>query len=154
MIIPVIKKNEKIKSLNTMRIEVKNTYGSFMYQKAGGNCKLCYIDDIVQSTNNYHDLNNFVDRLNELFKVNKRLCFQINVNSEDFVKKLNKHFRLIFCNKVPIGYKHNAKGYTYIALFLTNNNFYSNDVNHEVVLDRMKTYKKEIESFNLKCSFK
>ena len=150
--IPVTKENEKIKNLGRIHyITVPGAYGRIYYSSAGGNCKLCHISDIVYPLESTEE--NTIQRLNEIFSGGNKLCFEVNVSDIKTVETLNKYFKLVFCNKVPIGYK-GAEYYTYFALFLTNNNFRSGGVTQESVLLKMKELEQDINDFDYKCQFK
>ena len=82
-----IRKDEKIKNIGKelANIGVDKGYGTFQYISAGSNCKVCHIDDIANAVgNNLNNMPIFAERLNELFKKNKKLCFTVNVSFEEY----------------------------------------------------------------------
>lgn len=150
MDLKIIKKDEKIEYIHgAYKIGIKDSYGGIYYSTAGGNCKLCHISDIVYGLQ--ANVEHTIERLNELFSVQNKLCFEVNITDLKDVELLNKYFRLVFCNKVPIGY---GGKYTYFALFLTNNNFSSSDITQDRVLERLQEEKEVIDSFKYECQFK
>jgi hypothetical protein len=151
----IIRKDEKIKNIGKelANIGVDKGYGTFQYISAGSNCKLCHIDDIANAVgDNLNNIPIFAKRLNELFEKNKKLCFTVNVVSEEYINELNKHFRLLYAKKVPIGYY--GSGYiTYFGLFLTNNDFNSCGITAGHVIEKKEELKNEIDEYNPECQF-
>lgn len=149
MDVPRIKQDEKIKSLyGAFEIEIPDSYDRLYYSIAGGNCKLCYVSDILSTL--AQNEKGTIDRLNELFRVQNKLCFEVNVSIIKNIEILNKYFKLVFCNQVPIGY---GGRYTYFALFLTNHTFNSSGVTKSSVMERMEAEEEEIKSFNYECQY-
>ena len=149
MDLKIIEKDEKIEYIHgAYKIAIKDSYRGIYYSTAGGNCKLCHISDIVYSLQG--NIDETISRLNELFSVQQKLCFEVNITDLKYIELLNKYFRLVFCNKVPIGY---GGKYTYFALFLTNNNFRSSDITQDRVMERLQDEKEEIDSFKYECQY-
>ena len=148
MNIPVFNVDEKIKNNSKIfKVKVKNAYISLYVSSAGGNCKLMHISDLKYSLESNPE--GTIERIKEIFDNYKKLCFEVNVDSIQHVELLNEHFPLLFCNKVPIGYK-SQDGYTYFACFLTDCGFYSNGVTRESVLEKLS---EENEDFKYECKF-
>jgi hypothetical protein len=138
-----IKANEPVQMVDSaFRIETGN-YSTLYYSSAGGNCKLCHISDI------FYDSKGVIDRIKELVKASKKLCFEVNVDYLETIQTINEHFPIIFCNKVPIGY---GGKYTYFALFLTT--FLSKSMSASEIKKRLINEKDLIKNFNYECIYK
>lgn len=133
----------------TFEIRVSKTYEPFTVSKLGGNCKMCIISDIGHSLNRNQE--GTIARLNELSLVLRRLVFQVNVDKYDYIEMLQKHFKLVGIEYLPIGYGSN-QNITFNATFLIDNGFNSNDITYDSVLktinsskfkERVEFYKKQ-----------
>lgn len=149
MDVPIIEENEKIEYIHgAYRVVIPNSYGKLYFSVAGGNCKLCHISDIMDTL--IQNEKGTIDKLNEIFRIQNKLCFEVNVSIIKNIEVLNKYFKLVFCNQVPIGY---GGRYTYFALFLTNHTFNSSGVTKSSVIERMEAEEEEIKSFNYECQY-
>jgi hypothetical protein len=145
-------KNKTIKSFDkSFTMQLTDNYSEVYISSAGGNCKLCHISDFAYSICK-HNYKMTLTNLKELFKYYHKLCFEVNVTTLEEIERINEFFPLLFCNKVPIGYD-SSGGYTYFALFLTNNNFQSGQITNEVIKNRLITKRKEFENFKYDCKF-
>lgn len=123
----------------SFRFYVPGGYSAVHYASCGGNCKMASISDIGNNLDTAKQAT--LDRLDELFSVCKKLLFQVNVCEPAHILALKERFTMVSLTIIPIGY--NRPGVkrdklTYLATFLTNNNFHSSGVTQEVVEQRMQ----------------
>jgi uncharacterized protein (UPF0210 family) len=99
-------------------------YSGFYYNNSHGNCKHCIISGIQNTLlQNYEDTNKkTLDRLDEILKKVRKLCFTVNVTNTDVLTTLDKRFKRITTTKVPIGY---SGGMQYHVVYFTNYDKYT-----------------------------
>ena len=105
------------------------------------NCKVSYLSNITIGLNNNQYTESLIKNLKTITNYkNSAVIFMINVNCEDIVDKLAKHFKLLSKVALPTGYEGKCEdGYTntYYCIFKHHNVQYS-DYNYEETLNAFK----------------
>lgn len=96
-----MKKTEITDKGNYNIVKFNGSYSTMYHWKNPGNCKLCTFDNL--GAHLIRDEKEVV----EYIKKYAQLTFFVNFNKRKYVDILKKHFKLIYCVKVPIGYGSN-----------------------------------------------
>lgn len=128
-------------------VKIPNSYGTLHIVQAGDNCKLIHIGNLFTSSLTF---SNSIETLKIIEKRIDKLAFTVNVSKLEFIEALNKEFRLLNCQILPIGYDNT---YTYIGVFLFDNNFNSFDIDTSKVIYRLKKEKEILDNFKYECIF-
>lgn len=91
-------------------------YATLYFKDATLNCKHCYLDGISSLSNKLNE--EVLKQLKQIFTINEKVTFSINVTDYLSINNFKKHFTMINCANVPTGY--GRKGYQYHAIFFTN----------------------------------
>lgn len=95
-------------------------YTQFYYKNAIHNCKHCYLDymtNILYAISKYDNPEIFINRLDEVFDVNNKISFSINITDKRYINVLDKYYTLISCVAIPMGY---GDGFQYHCTYFTN----------------------------------
>ena len=113
-----IRRNEPVKEGDYV-YEIAN-YATFTYKNASGNCKHCYLDRM--SSFLFNVTPERIERLNQIFDVNWKITFGINVTNLEEAYALDEHYTLISRTAIPTGYN---DGFQYHCIYFTNSTWRS-----------------------------
>jgi hypothetical protein len=92
-----------------------STYSTIYYYSNATNCKLCTFEYLGQIFRN--DDENLIKNFNKiLLRTNKKMFFT-HLTDITIVEKISEHYKLIYCQEVPLGY---GTGMQYHCAFLIN----------------------------------
>jgi hypothetical protein len=98
-------------------IQIKK-FTTIYYFKNTSNCKLCTFENL-NALFYAGTLKDNIELFNKLLSLTGKRMFFIHVTDKNFVKKLSSHYKLIYCQEVPLGY---GTGMQYHCTFLINSN--------------------------------
>lgn len=130
MAIHNIENFDKVTGLNSGD-GIKIGYNTIFYNSNPGNCKLCSLDSVsgAISSGKFNEIDKILNKA-------RKLIFNINVTHKEYVEKMSKHFKLVYCVEVPVGY---GNGFQFHCCFMTNYKGYSSYKDYEKRIDNTKT---------------
>jgi hypothetical protein len=97
-----------------------NNYINIIFYKNSSNCKLSTFEYLPNLFNNGLDQKN-KDLFNKILELTQSVVFFTHVIEKRYVDEIAKHYKLVYCQKVPIGYN---KGSQYHCCFYANSPFH------------------------------